>query len=277
MQKGFLSVTLGGRKIEHLPCPNPNVAIDMSKPPAGVLHTIEGGIDAGLAVFQHHFAPHFALDGQRIVQLVPLGMLACALENRPGGVETNSVVRAQIEVAGKSQESPWVPDGPEFESLADLLATLSKVADIPLERPFSDKLPPPPWATTSFARRTSGKFGTTPGWFGHIEVPENEHWDPGQLEWSKLITRAEQIVAEANGRHISSGKVKSNKAPKELPDWYWTWLNWRLGEGDFKAFGPHDAGHRPDLPFGGPGQDPIPTWAWEKASTFVGSRQGAHP
>src|SRR5262249_13410513 len=99
MQTGFLSATLGGRKIEHIPCPNPGAAVNQSAPAAGVLHTIEGSLGGGLSVFQRHFAPHFALDGRRIVQMVPLGMIGSALENRAGGVETNSLVRAQIEVA----------------------------------------------------------------------------------------------------------------------------------------------------------------------------------
>src|SRR5881398_2986648 len=49
-------------------------ARDTSAPPAGVLHTIEGNLESGIGVFRQHFAPHFALDGGQIVQLLPLGV-----------------------------------------------------------------------------------------------------------------------------------------------------------------------------------------------------------
>ena len=52
MQNGFLNSTIGGRRIEHLPCPHPGVPVDLSAPPAGVLHTIEGNLGSGLSVFQ---------------------------------------------------------------------------------------------------------------------------------------------------------------------------------------------------------------------------------
>src|SRR5215212_10142507 len=111
MQKGWLSKTISGRTIEHIPCPNPGVPIDFKAPPVGVLHTIEGTLGSGMSVFRIHFAPTFTHDGERLIQLVPLGMMAAALENRPGGVETNRIVRAQVETAGKSDEDPWLPDG----------------------------------------------------------------------------------------------------------------------------------------------------------------------
>ncbi|MGZ4333924.1 MAG: hypothetical protein ACXVRJ_06580 [Gaiellaceae bacterium] len=277
MQKGFLTATIGGRQIEHIPCPHPGVPVDPKAPPAGVLHTIEGGLGSGLAVFQQHFAPHFALDGQRIAQLIPLGMIACALENHVGGPETNHLARAQIEVAGSSQQSSWLPDADTTEVLADLLATLERAADIPLTRPFEDKMPALPWATQSFSRRSAGKWGTTSGWFGHVEVPENEHWDPGALQWTKLLARAEEI-AGSDSRELTTGRQpRPTKPPKPLPDWYWVWLRWRLGEGEFKEFGPHDMGHRPELPFGGTGQAPVPAWAWQKATAFTAARNTPHP
>jgi len=276
MKSGFLTKTIAGRRIEHIPCPHPGVPIDVNAPAVGVMHTIEGSLGSGLSVFQQHFAPHFALDGRRIVQMVPLGMIACALENRPGGVETNRVVRAQIEVSGKSSEKPWLPDPQTADALADLMATLKLTADIPLTRPFAEKMPPKPWASANFVRRRSGKWGRTAGWFGHVEVPENAHWDPGNLQWGKLLTRARKIAAQAGAVQASqNGRVA--KEPKPIPDWYWVWLNWHLGAGKFKRFGPHDMKHRPEFPYGGAGQDPMPAWAWRKAAAYSAARHGAHP
>ncbi len=278
MQKGFLTTTIGGRKIEHIPCPHPGVPVDLKAPAVGVLHTIEGSLGSGLSVFQRHFAPHFALDGRRIIQLIPLGVIGCACENRPGGIETNRVVRAQIEIAGNSQKKSWVPDAETAEALADLMATLERAAEIPLTRPFADKMPPLPWATVKFSRRGGRKWGTTAGWFGHVEVPENEHWDPGALEWKTLLARAGEI-ADDNGRALAAAnhQPRAVKPPNPIPDWFLVWLNWRLGEGKFKRFGPHDMKHRPKLPFGGEGQKPVPVWAWRKAGEFTATRRGPHP
>jgi hypothetical protein len=240
------------------------------------MHTIEGNLGSGLSVFQQHFAPHFALDGRRIVQMIPLGMIACALENHPGGVETNRITRAQIEVAGKSQEKSWLPDAQTADALADLMATLKLTADIPLTRPFPENMPPKPWAVANFKRRQAGKWGRTAGWFGHVEVPENAHWDPGALAWGKLLTRARKFAGQ-NGRVQASQNGRADKPPNPVPDWYWLWLSWHLGEGKFKRFGAHNMKNRPELPYGGPGQDPMPAWAWRKAAAFTAARRGPHP
>jgi hypothetical protein len=277
MKNGFLETTIGGRTIEHIPCPHPGGPVDKSAPAAGVLHTIEGSLGSGLSVFQQHFAPHFALDGHRIIQMIPLGMMGCACENRPGGVETNRLMRAQVEVAGASQTKSWLPDHDTTEALADLLATLERAAEIPLTRPFEDEMPPLPWATVKFSRRSSGKWGKTAGWFGHVEIPENEHWDPGALQWTKLLARATAIAADEADELRTLDNARETTVPKPVPDWFWLWLKWRLGEGEFKDFGPHDLAHRPELPFGGSGQTPVPAWAWTKAAEFTSARRGPHP
>jgi hypothetical protein len=270
MQHGWLNKTVSGRTIEHIPCPNPGGTVDEHSPATGVIHTIEGSLDSGLGVFRQHFAPHFTLDGERVIQLVPLGTMAAALENRPGGVETNSITRAQIEVAGKSSQNPWCCDAATTELLADLMATLAGTAEIPLERPYPDAMPALPWATVDFVRRHDGKWGHVAGWFGHIEVPENEHWDPGALEWAKVLTRAQQLTGNGN-RATLDVQPHTDAPPKPIPAWYWKWLAWFLGEGDFKAFGPRSAANRPaEAPA------KIPAWAWVKAGQFTAARQGPH-
>lgn len=277
MKTGFLTKTIGGRKIEHMPCPHPGEPVETGAPAVGVLHTIEGSLGSGLSVFQQHFAPHFALDGRRIVQMIPLGMIGLACENHAGGVETNRIMRAQIEVAGKSQQKPWLPDAQMTEVLADLMATLHHAAQIPLTRPFPDKMPPLPWAKFEFSRRRAGKWGKTAGWFGHVEVPENQHWDPGALQWNKVLRRARTIAGENGAALTAKRQARSATPPRPIPKWYWVWLSWRLGEGKFKRFGPHNMAHRPELPFGGKDQEPIPPWAWRRAAAFTAARHRPHP
>lgn len=241
MITGWLS-TAGPYKVEHLNVPHPRARVDMSKPPTGVLHTIEGSLESGLSVFRTHYAPTFVV-GQdkggkiRIIQCVPLGMMAAALENDAGGPETNRWARVQIELAGRSSTSPWLPTLPVQEALAALMGTLVRAAEIPLFRPFPDRMPPTPWAVEWFSRRREGKWGKVAGWYGHVEVPENAHWDPGALKWGTILDRAEKYA----------GRKPQARRRLTVKDKY-LWLRWRLGHGEFKEAGPANPACRPDLP-----------------------------
>lgn len=189
--KAWLDKTTDGKfAIERIPCPHPSGSVDLRLPPVGVLHTTEGGWDSALTVFRRHYAPSFLVGPGRIAQLVPLGAMTGALENYDGGVETNRWARAQIEVCGFSHETPYSFDSRTTDALASLMATLKVEAGIPLTRPFPDTMPPLPWSRMGFSRRHEGKWGKVAGWFGHVEVPENSHWDPGALRWRPLLAAA---------------------------------------------------------------------------------------
>src|SRR5262249_9633019 len=120
--------------------------------------------------------------------------------------ETNRWARAQIEVVGFSQESPYQFDEATLARLAALLGLLERIASIPLTRPFPDAMPPTPWAVKTFSRRHSGDWGTVAGWFGHVEVPGgNDHWDPGALRWSELLARARGTPGATADRWTTTG------------------------------------------------------------------------
>lgn len=170
-----------GHKVEHIPCPRPGQRVTLTAPPKGVLHTTEGStVEGALAVFRQHYAPHFTVGVDRkgrgrILQHVPLGEMAAALENHPGGVETNRVVRAQIEVVGFSKKTQWLPLQPTLGLLAKLLAEL-QAAGIQLRHPY--------------VKRDPQRWTVSNGWVGHVDVPENVHWDPGQLNYQRLFRLA---------------------------------------------------------------------------------------
>ena len=230
MQTGWLK-RAGSHAVEHYPCPHPGVPVDMDAPPAGCLHTIEGSLESGLAVFRQHFAPTFPagrdVSGQlRLLQHVPLGYIASALENDPGGVETNRLFRVQIEVAGFSKLEPWVPTWPLRSAtidegmlglLADLFATLESACGIPLSRPWPDTLKSGlVWATEGNPRRIAKgakqPFGRVPGWYAHVDVPENAHWDTGSLRVSTLLDLARSRTVE---------KPKAKPKPRPLAKIRW--------------------------------------------------------
>jgi hypothetical protein len=205
MQHGWLTHA-GKFRVDHIPCPHPGEPVDLSAPPKGVQHTVEGSFESGLAVFRRHFAPHFLVGRKRggalsIAQLVPLGFMAAALENHSGGVETNRIVRVQIELADFSKHQPWLPDAGVQELLAQLYLTLEQAADIPLRH-----VP---------VLRKPRLWEREPGWFGHVDVPENAHWDSGSLEYGKLFARAHALDDPFAGPP-EWHEVKVNPKPRRL-------------------------------------------------------------
>lgn len=211
--------------------------VDMAAPPKGILHTTEGGWGSSLSVFESRLTtPTFMVgrdDGRkvRIAQLIPLGEMAAALENDRGGVETNRVCRVQIEIVAFSQHTLWLPEEPVAKALAALMLELNGEAGIPYRHAVANRNPRS-WIPAS-------------GWLGHEDVPENVHWDPGNLRWDALF-------ALAGGQH---------------EDPYWLWLRWRLGEGEFKRFGGASQKHRPTiLP------DRVPKLWWDRLKAFQSGR-----
>lgn len=199
MQKALAKA--GRYVIEQASCP-PTGPVDLSRPRTGVLHTTEGSFESAYNEFRTHYAPHFLVGRDkagkvRIIQFVSLGNWAAALENHSGGVETNRWAVAQIELVAHSSTKPWQVDAGVLDALAELLAELNRVCGIPLSRPFPELMPSGVWATETFSRRHAGKWGKVAGWYGHVEVPENSHWDPGAYRWTQLLVTAEAKLAPA--------------------------------------------------------------------------------
>ena len=214
-------ITKAGRfRVGRHECPHPGVPVDLARPRSGVLHTIEGSFDSGLAVFEQHFAPHFIVGPTQILQLVPLGMEATALEHDTDlPFETNRWAVAQIEIEGHSDLDPWLPAAPIRDRLEALMFALKDKAGIPLSRAFPNPLKRGvTWATASNPRRTiqPPRWGVVPGWWMHLEIPGNEHWDAGNIEWDPLLAGAKTAglrprwVIRGGAGHII-GKTKPIK------------------------------------------------------------------
>lgn len=179
--------------IEHIGgIPHFNTPVLLESPRTGVLHTTEGGWAGSMAIFKQHYAPHFMLgfDGDakkvRIAQLVQVGTIGAALK------ANNNRAIVQVEMIAFSQEKPWLPDDETAEALASLMAVCLIEYDIPLHRPWPDgdygKFGDNP-------HRKSGAYGKEAGWFGHGDCPNPDtHWDPGNMRWSLVLARAQQIA-----------------------------------------------------------------------------------
>lgn len=160
--------------------------VQAGAPPAGVLHTTEGGHDGSLAVFRRHYAPHFLVSAGRIEQLVPVGFIGAAL------VTHNWLALVQVEVVGFSKETPWIFDDATAEAVAALMAACKAEYGIPFSRPWPDGVYGK--ARANDPHRNGGQFGKIAGWYGHGDIPSpDSHWDPGNLEWSKLFAAAAAV------------------------------------------------------------------------------------
>lgn len=175
-------------KVEHVPFPHAGPLLpNATKVRRGVQHTTEGlTIEGALSAYKaHNDAPTFTVGHDakgrvRMLQHVPLGEAARALENHPDGVETNRVTIAQIELVAVSQTKPWLPEPAVADALASLYATLAAATGIPLVHVVN-----PDRAAMRWRRRS--------GWYGHADVPENNHVDPRGLDYLTLFALAVEI------------------------------------------------------------------------------------
>lgn len=194
--------TLGGvqvQKVERAPSgraiERSHERISKSQAPNGVMHTTEGHWGPSLEVFTNTGTPHFLIGYNtinrnntrasgplRIGQLAPIGEMALTLVNSAGGTETNREALVQIELIAFSKFEPWLPPAPVTKALAALLERIEDICGIPLQRAGNGS-------------RSVALWDGKAGWFGHGEVPENNHTDPRNLKWNELFAAAPHETA----------------------------------------------------------------------------------
>ncbi|HEY0460526.1 MAG TPA: SH3 domain-containing protein [Pyrinomonadaceae bacterium] len=189
---------IGDFEVERKPIPRVGNKpfLLMEHPMIGVLHTTEGGNIKGAfnALNSSHSAPHFIAGENRIMQCRPMTAQGAALKTPPGQFP-NKFAAVQIEMVGFSKETPWLPpDSALLPVLAIMRWAAESPIDIPLRRPSDEWLDdcsdvPKPWAVKSNRRRTSGLWSRQKGWYMHMEVPGNDHWDCGAIRWTDIFNR----------------------------------------------------------------------------------------
>jgi hypothetical protein len=162
-----------------------------SKPARVVWHTTESG--AGDAAFKavgkylsdEAFEPHFLYDPttDRLGQYGPLNQSARALQN-DGSTRTNRTGAAciQIEVLGRAASpftATWKP-GPNFKALMRAIRSWG-IPDV-----FPEHLA----KNANDCVRSRDVWLSTPGHYGHCNVPGNSHWDPGAISPAVLFAAA---------------------------------------------------------------------------------------
>ena len=146
-----------------------------------VHHTTEGTSYAGArsAYAAKKADPHFTVAGGAIFQHIDTSLAARALRNPPGGVQTNRHSALQIEVVGFAGRAK---DIPTLRRVAELCRWIEGEHGVPQEWPNG-----PPRASTNGRdpgghNRNAENWTALAGHYGHSQVPENDHWDPGYTQ-----------------------------------------------------------------------------------------------
>lgn len=114
------------------------------------------------------------------VQHVPLTSSAYALRNLPGGCATNTTGVIQVELVGYSADS-WTLSPERLRWLGEevLWPILEACPTIPRGPVYNGP------------RMTCAEWDVwSGGQCGHAHVPENDHWDPGDLDLKRIVDYA---------------------------------------------------------------------------------------
>jgi hypothetical protein len=146
-----------------------------------VHHTTEGGSATGAfqAFKAHRSDPHFTVDEQHVYQHIDTGVAARALRNAVGGVETNRLSAIQIEVVGTAGRPKARPT---LEKVAQLCRWIEHTHAIPQTWPAGFPKPAINGQDPGGHNRNPSIWASHGGHYGHSQVPENTHWDPGYTQ-----------------------------------------------------------------------------------------------
>jgi len=228
---GWLSGTLPGPGGKEYPvkrfAQSPYYSLAQVKPQL-VLHTTETD-----GYVEHLEYPSQWQVGEGIIgQHKPLWAKGDALK----GDTSNDPYAMQIEIVGRSQLDVWLPKPGSLGPLVALMAFLHQrdLVKTAVGRPSNywlTRLDRGPQASTSYYRRAAGLWPTTAGVYGHVDIPLNDHWDPGSLDYPKLFEMVRAVVTGGAASDEMSDYEKGmaafaeaarNGSPDRIPDPGWS-------------------------------------------------------
>jgi hypothetical protein len=185
MPSGFIDRLPGGIDVVHKPADIEFGDVDLDSPPKGCGHTTQTRHLPSYREGQRD-APTFTVGKDTVWQHRGLGKTCGTLENDPGGLETNRLIRIQFELIAFSSRKRWLPKSSfQREALAAIKELARDELDVPPDHVWPDKQEAGILASAEYERRHS-KFPNVAGWYAHVEIPENAHWDWGSLQWNDL-------------------------------------------------------------------------------------------
>lgn len=198
-----------------------------------LLHTTEGmgwpGYGGGSS------APHATIrpipgEGIEVREHIPFTQFAKALQNRPGGVQTNTSGVLQFELMGTCDERAasrayyWPrADDAVLKALADYLRPIMATYGIPHTsdvtwKSYNRGQAPSSYGLSNGVRMSFEKWMTFRGICGHEHAPENDHGDPGDFPISTLL------------RHLSGASAATPAEASTTPDLRKEWLTKQIAE-----------------------------------------------
>lgn len=157
-----------------------------------VLHKTQGGTAAGaFSAYQDGGVPHFTWEYRTRGkwQHFDTSIAASALRNESGGVQTNRDGVIQVEIVGYSEVFRHASDD-ELRWIGEAIREVCQVEGIDMHNypEFYDQTSGFTLATrTSRQRMTYAAWDSFNGVCGHQHVPENTHWDPGALNYPRML------------------------------------------------------------------------------------------
>ena len=147
-----------------------------------VWHTTEGDTaDEAFGFFRARNSwPHFTVDELRVYQHVDTDIACRALEHPTGGVETNRWHAVSIEIVG---HAALPKPAARIARAARLARWIERTHGVPQVWPDGY-----PLATKGASHNRDPKaWQGQGGHYGHSQVPDNVHWDPGQVDIAALM------------------------------------------------------------------------------------------
>ena len=173
-----------------------------------VLHTTEGRTlptySGGALAPNLTAVPDLTAKKLRWYQHFDIETSSRALANLRGGVETNTLNVCQVELVGTcdpAMHAKWKtagkahifwPDAPDWalQQVARFLSWMHEEHGVPLSGPSAWPAYPSSYGSRHGQRMSGKKWEAFKGVCGHMHVPENEHGDPGAIDFSRLVKYA---------------------------------------------------------------------------------------
>lgn len=177
-----------------------------------VLHTTEGSLPGALAAYhQKGVVPHFTWDfpGRKRLQHVDTIRSVSALSNDMGGVQTNRDSAIQVEITGFAADSHNWSDA-ILHWLAVGIEEICRKESINARHfPRFVGESEHPAGEGAAQRMTFSEWDNFDGVCGHQHVPENEHWDPGALNYPKILSYMEDdMTLDELLKALQSGPIR---------------------------------------------------------------------
>ncbi|MFJ5773898.1 peptidoglycan-binding protein [Streptomyces sp. NPDC093094] len=175
-----------------------------------VLHTTEGrtlpGYGGGASAPNLTAVPDFEAKRLRWFQHFDIEVSSRALANLRGGVETNTLNVCQVELVGTCDpktHAKWKdaghthvfwPKAPQWavDGIARFLSWMHEEHGVPLSGPGSWPSYPKSFGKGGGQRMSGAQWQNFQGVCGHMHVPENDHGDPGSIDFGRLLEIARE-------------------------------------------------------------------------------------